>query len=34
LYFGFWIPEEKDVPLRLQMYNEEKEFSNVNFEID
>lgn len=34
LYFGFWIPEVKDIPLRLQMYNEEKNFRDVNFEID
>jgi len=34
LYFGFWSPEEKDVLLRLQMYNEEKNFRDANFEID
>jgi SAM-dependent methyltransferase len=34
LYFGFWIPEVNDIPLRLQMYNEEKNFRDVNFEID
>lgn len=34
LYFGFWTPEIKDISLRLQMYNEEKDFRDVNFEVD
>jgi hypothetical protein len=33
LYFWFREPNEKDVPIRLQMYQEEKEFKNILFEI-
>lgn len=34
LYFWFWTPNQNDVLFRLQMYNEEKEFRDVDFEID
>ena len=34
LYFWFRVPVEKDIPIRLKMYEEEKSLEPVAFEID
>ncbi len=34
VYFWFRVPEEKDIPLRLHMYEEEKSHEEVSFQIE
>jgi len=34
VYFWFRVPEEKDIPLRLKMYEEEKTLEEISFQIE